>query len=103
VRTIEEADKRGGAPVEELDQPPPTPATPSHDGAGIAPTTRLRPPGLIELEELLAGHLDTRVNVQRGPRADLPADDGGVARQADHRPAHARGRSLDLWWSLTST
>jgi ParB family chromosome partitioning protein len=30
----------------------------------VAPTTRLRPPGLLELEELLAAHLDTRVNVQ---------------------------------------
>ena len=30
---------------------------------GSAPTKRLRPPGLLELEELLADHLDTRVKV----------------------------------------
>jgi ParB family chromosome partitioning protein len=68
VRTIEEAVKHGGAPVDEPDPPAPTPAAPSHDGAGIAATTRLRPPGLLELEELLAGHLDTRVNVQMGAK-----------------------------------
>lgn len=33
------------------------------DGAGISPRTRLRPPGLLELEELLAAHLATRVGV----------------------------------------
>jgi ParB family transcriptional regulator, chromosome partitioning protein len=38
---------------------------PAHvDGAGLTPATRLRPPGLLELEHLLAEHLDTRVNVQ---------------------------------------
>ena len=71
VRTIEEAVKRGGAPVadEADDQPATSPApTPNLDGAGIAPTTRLRPPGLLELEELLAGHLETRVNVQMGAK-----------------------------------
>jgi ParB family chromosome partitioning protein len=69
---VEEAVKRGGAPA-----PPPVampepesslPADPQHDGAGIAPTTRLRPPGLLELEELLAQHLDTRVSVQMGAK-----------------------------------
>ena len=30
--------------------------------------TRLRPPGLLELEELLAEHLDTRVAVQMGAK-----------------------------------
>jgi ParB family chromosome partitioning protein len=34
----------------------------------VAPSTRLRPPGLLELEELLAGHLDTRVSVQMGSK-----------------------------------
>ncbi len=42
--------------------------TPSQDGAGVAPTTRLRPPGLLELEELLADHLETRVAVQMGAK-----------------------------------
>ncbi len=71
VRTIEEAVKRGGAPSadEADDQPSTSPApAPNLDGAGIAPTTRLRPPGLLELEELLAGHLETRVNVQMGAK-----------------------------------
>jgi ParB family chromosome partitioning protein len=34
------------------------------DGAGLTPSTRLRPPGLLELEHLLADYLDTRVSVQ---------------------------------------
>jgi ParB family chromosome partitioning protein len=33
------------------------------DGAGLTPATRLRAPGLLELEELLAEHLQTRVGV----------------------------------------
>ena len=36
------------------------------DGAGLTPATRLRPPGLLELEELLAEYLSTRVNVTMG-------------------------------------
>ncbi len=38
------------------------------DGAGLTPQTRLRAPGLLELEELLAAHLDTRVAVQMGAK-----------------------------------
>ena len=34
------------------------------DGAGLTAATRLRPPGLLELETLLADHLETRVSVQ---------------------------------------
>ncbi|MCU1397688.1 MAG: parB, partial [Acidimicrobiales bacterium] len=33
------------------------------DGAGLSPVTRLRPPGLLELEHLLAEHLNTKVAV----------------------------------------
>jgi ParB family chromosome partitioning protein len=40
------------------------PVAPPVDGAGLTPSTRLRPPGLLELEHLLAEHLDTRVSVQ---------------------------------------
>ncbi len=40
------------------------PTTSPVDGAGLTPSTRLRPPGLLELEHLLAEHLDTRVSVQ---------------------------------------
>jgi len=38
------------------------------DGAGLTPATALRPPGLLELEELLAEHLQTRVSVRLGAR-----------------------------------
>jgi ParB family chromosome partitioning protein len=69
VRGVEEAVKRGGMPAGDEEQPEPSATpTPSHDGAGLTPTTRLRPPGLLELEELLADHLETRVNVQMGAR-----------------------------------
>lgn len=62
VRMVEDAVRAEGAPV-----PEPVPedrAAAPVDGAGITPSTRLRPPGLLELEHLLAEHLDTRVSVQ---------------------------------------
>jgi ParB family chromosome partitioning protein len=73
VRTVEDAVRHGGL------APAPTPTAgaggagtaapgPGVDGAGIAPATRLRPPGLLELEELLAEHLETRVGVQMGAK-----------------------------------
>jgi len=65
VRAVEEAVKSGGGVPAEGPAPDPSP---SQDGAGVAPTTRLRPPGLLELEELLAEHLDTRVAVQMGAK-----------------------------------
>jgi len=70
VRAVEEAVKLGGVPSPTPDPTPlpSDPPAPSHDGAGITPATRLRPPGLLELEELLADHLDTRVNVQMGAK-----------------------------------
>lgn len=36
--------------------------------AGTATARRLRPPGLLELEELLSRHLDTRVKVEMGAK-----------------------------------
>lgn len=36
--------------------------------APAGPTRRLRPPGLLELEELLSRHLDTRVKVEMGAK-----------------------------------
>jgi ParB family chromosome partitioning protein len=42
----------------------PTPSTGAIDGAGLTPATKLRPPGLLELERLLAEQLETRVSVQ---------------------------------------
>ena len=74
VRMVELAVKNGGLPqAPATDEPAPAPtepteAEPSLDGAGVAPTTRLRPPGLLELEELLADHLATRVQVQMGAK-----------------------------------
>lgn len=62
VRGVEEALK---APIAAPDRRDDTGSPdPAHDGAGVAPTTRLRPPGLLELEQLLAEHLATRVGVQ---------------------------------------
>lgn len=86
VRAVEEAVRRGTlvpavveppsqdapTPVEAIPDPhPPEPSPgggPSLDGAGLTPSTRLRPPGLLELEELLAAHLDTRVSIQMSAR-----------------------------------
>jgi ParB family chromosome partitioning protein len=49
--------------------PAPAPAPrPPIDGAGLTDATRLRPPGLLELEQLLADALDTRVGVQMGAK-----------------------------------
>ncbi len=56
VRMVEDAVRR------EVGEPAPT--TGSIDGAGLTPATKLRPPGLLELENLLAEQLDTRVSVQ---------------------------------------
>ena len=75
VRAVEDAVRRGSVlPPDEssevVDEAPPSnggPAT-TIDGAGLTPATRLRPPGLLELEELLAGFLDTRVGVQMGAK-----------------------------------
>ncbi len=39
---------------------------------------RLRPPGLLELEELLAGHLDTRVKVEMGKRGRIVIEFGDL-------------------------
>jgi len=69
VRSVEEAirDRHAGSKRRVGDEAGPgvTSVTP-HDGAGLSPLTRLRPPGLLELEHLLAEHLDTKVNVSMG-------------------------------------
>ena len=62
VREAEEAVRLHGQPDEEpatAEAPSPTPAVDAASAAG----KRLRPPGLLELEELLADHLATRVSV----------------------------------------
>jgi ParB family chromosome partitioning protein len=62
VRMVEDAVRREGEP----EPAEPTPNT--IDGAGLTPATKLRPPGLLELENLLAEHLETRVSVQMSAR-----------------------------------
>lgn len=73
VRAVEEAirDRQsGGAGIPDADDGPGnvTGVTRPHDGAGVSPITRLRPPGLLELEHLLAEHLDTKVAVSMGAK-----------------------------------
>ena len=70
VRYTEDVVRNGGveptsAPVS---TPTPAPSPKPTDGAGLTGATRLRPPGLLELEQLLADHLDTRVGVQMGTK-----------------------------------
>lgn len=45
------------------------------DGAGLTPATKLRPPGLLELESLLAEQLQTRVAVTMGAKRGRVAID----------------------------
>jgi ParB family chromosome partitioning protein len=54
VRTLEEVVREGA------DEPA---GEPDPGGAAVARVTKLRPPGLLELEELLSDYLDTRVRV----------------------------------------
>ena len=70
VRYTEEVVRNGGAepPVAPVPTPAPAPSPKPTDGAGLTGATRLRPPGLLELEQLLADHLDTRVGVQMGTK-----------------------------------
>ena len=65
VRMVEDAVRgpQGPPPDDTAAEVSETPG-PAIDGAGLTPATKLRPPGLLELENLLAEHLDTRVSVQ---------------------------------------
>jgi ParB family chromosome partitioning protein len=69
VRAVEEAIRHRATepavPAVDPDEtsPAPTPANPA-----TQPVQRLRPPGLLELEELLSGHLDTRVSIEMGSK-----------------------------------
>lgn len=69
VRATEQA-VRGGEAVSDAPATVPAPSggTATIDGAGLTPATQLRPPGLLELEELLADRLDTRVAVSMGAK-----------------------------------
>ncbi len=71
VRTVEEWVRNGGVtPVaaQPVATPPAAPEPSPVDGAGLTDATRLRPPGLLELEQLLADALETRVGVQMGAK-----------------------------------
>lgn len=46
----------------------PPEAEPDAGQTGMARTPKLRPPGLLELEDLLAGQLDTRVRIDMSPK-----------------------------------
>jgi ParB family transcriptional regulator, chromosome partitioning protein len=60
VRAVEEAVRDHTAGRDREPDGPPAP------GPGGLPRQRLRPPGLLELEELLSDYLDTRVSVTMG-------------------------------------
>lgn len=66
VRVIEDAVKGRTNPstaAVDLDDDDASTTTEVRRGSDADPTPKLRPPGLLELEELLADHLDTRVQV----------------------------------------
>ena len=106
VREVEEAVRRHN----EADEAAPEATRRRPTPAATPARRRLRAPGLLELEELLAAHLDTRVSGRdggrrrqgqgrrrvrrpRGPRADLPGDDGGRAARLSGAPQ--RDETLD--------
>lgn len=66
VRAIEDAIRTHHAAAPAVDDGEPSPPIARQDGAGLSPVTRLRPPGLLELEGLLADYLSTRVAVTMG-------------------------------------
>lgn len=71
VRMVEQAVRGDGPAADDVaDEPESNPESSGAtiDGAGLTPATKLRPPGLLELEELLAEYLSTRVNVQLGAK-----------------------------------
>ncbi len=67
VRTIEDAVRARSAATVQDDPPSASRPGPEEPTSG-APGQKLRPPGLLELEELLADHLDTRVQVSMAGR-----------------------------------
>jgi len=61
VRSVEEAVRTRNDLAQKVGSGP-------RAAGGAAAGRRLRPPGLLELEELLSGHLDTRVKVEMGAK-----------------------------------
>ena len=68
VRAVEDAIRARSTPAAAPDVTTDTSPDSQHDGAGLTPITRLRPPGLLELEHLLAEHLGTKVAVTMGAK-----------------------------------
>jgi ParB family chromosome partitioning protein len=69
VRAVEEAVRArngGGAPASDDTSTPGADTKAGAGGGANGAGTRLRPPGLLELEELLSSYLDTRVSVKMG-------------------------------------
>ena len=68
VRMLEDAVRDRGSAGTDTPEAAATPTSTGRvaDGAGLTGATRLRPPGLLELEELLAEYLSTRVSVTMG-------------------------------------
>lgn len=69
VRAVEEAIRHRAIqalPTPEENEGADTPPNPARQPG--QPPTRLRPPGLLELEELLSTHLDTRVSIEMGSK-----------------------------------
>jgi ParB family transcriptional regulator, chromosome partitioning protein len=64
VRAVEEAVRRRDAAA--ADAAPGGGVSTTQGGESATGGTKLRPPGLLELEELLSAHLETRVKVQLG-------------------------------------
>jgi ParB family chromosome partitioning protein len=68
VRAVEEAIRHRAVQPVQTSGDKPTDAPPAPVGQASPPPTRLRPPGLLELEELLSNHLDTRVSIEMGSK-----------------------------------
>jgi ParB family chromosome partitioning protein len=68
VRDVEEAVRARLEEAEEAAVQPTPPAPTASPMATPSQPKRLRPPGLLELEELLSSHLDTRVAVRMGAK-----------------------------------
>jgi ParB family chromosome partitioning protein len=97
VREAEEA-VRAHNEVDESPDPPEGDVPPT-SAAGSAAGKRLRAPGLLELEELLADHLDTRVKVSMGSpngRGKVVVEFGGLEDLERIYRAMTEGRPADV-------
>jgi ParB family chromosome partitioning protein len=68
VREVEEAVRARSGVQPEPEAPGESPGGGGRPSSAAATARRLRPPGLLELEELLSDRLDTRVKVAMGAK-----------------------------------